>query len=155
MRFVINFISVDRIKKLSSVNKKEALEEMVELIGISELITDKKEFLEKIIERENILSTGIGLGIAVPHVKLPSVKDFVIAIGVSKKGIQFDAIDARPVHIIVMIGASGRQGGEYIKVLAKIVLLLKNKEVRHKIVYANSSTEIYEIFEKCSEKYLL
>jgi len=143
---LFDYISVDRIKFLEAGSKKEALEEMAELISSSPVIEDEQDFLEKIFEREKILSTGIGLGIAVPHVKINSVKDFVVAIGVSKKGIPFDAIDGSPVNIIVMIGASERQKDDYVKVLAQVVLILKNDRTRANILKANSPQEIYDIF---------
>jgi len=146
---LVDYIDVSRIKELKSTTKNEALKEMVELVSSSEMITDRDEFLRKIIEREKILSTGIGLGIAVPHVKLASVKDFVIGIGVSRKGIPYDAIDGKDVHIIVMIGASEAQKDEYIKVLAKIVLVLKNEKTRNRIIHADRGEEIYEVFEGC------
>ena len=144
---LVDYIDISRIKELKSTTKSETLKEMVELMNSSEMITDKDEFLRKIVEREKILSTGIGLGIAVPHVKLASVKDFVIGIGVSRKGIPYDAIDGGDVHIIVMIGASEAQKDEYVKVLAKIVLVLKNEKTRHRIIHADCPEEIYGVFE--------
>jgi len=135
----------DMIIDLKSTDKNSALEELVEVIGKSNIVTDKKNFLKEILKREKIISTGLGLGIAVPHVKIPSVKDFVIAIGRSKTGINFNAIDEKPVYIIVMIGASDAQAKEYIRLLAQLVIRLKRQDVRERIMKADSPQEIFEV----------
>ena len=136
----------DMIIDLKSTDKNSALEELVEVIGKSNTVTDKKIFLKEIFKREKIISTGLGLRIAFPHVKIPSVKDFVIAIGRSKMGIDFNAIDEKPVYIIVMIGASDAQAKEYIRLLAQLVIRLKRQDVREKIMKAESPQEIFEVF---------
>ena len=135
----------DMIIDLKSADKNSALEELVGVIGKSDKVTDKKNFLKEILKREKIISTGLGLGIAVPHVKIPSVKDFVIAIGRSKMGINFNAIDEKPVYIIVMIGASDAQAKEYIRLLAQLVIRLKRQDVRERIMKAESPQEIFEV----------
>ena len=61
--------------------------------------------MRAIIEREKVISTGVGIGIALPHVKIPCVKDFIAAVGRSHKGIDFNSLDDHPVNIVVMIGA--------------------------------------------------
>lgn len=119
--------------------------ELIEVICTSPLITDKKEFQRAIFEREKIISTGLGIGVAVPHVKIASVKDFVAALGRSFKGIDFQALDDKPVHIIVMIGASDKQAGEYLKVLARLIQILKDKNRRRLIMLAQSPAEIKQI----------
>ena len=139
-------IDASRIVDLKSTDKDGALRELVELMAKSPLVTDREEFLRAIIEREKIISTGVGIGVALPHVKIPSVKDFVIAIGRSHKGIEFQALDEKPVHIIVMIGASDKQSGEFLKVLAKFVLKLKEKEFRRELMLARDAEEIKDIF---------
>ena len=136
----------DMIIDLKSADKNLALEELVEVISKSDIVTDKKIFLKEIFKREKIISTGLGLGIAFPHVKIPSVKDFVIAIGRSKMGINFNAIDEKPVYIIVMIGASDTQAREYIRLLAQLVIRLKRQGVRERIMKADSPQEIFEVF---------
>ncbi len=146
MKRLKSLLKKNMVIDLKSEEKYAALEELVGVIDKSDVVTDKKVFLREIIKREKIISTGIGLGIAVPHVKIPSVKDFVIAIGRSKKGIDFNAIDEKPVHIFVMIGASDKQAKEYIKLLAQLVLRLKRKDLREKIMKAEKPEEIINIF---------
>lgn len=139
-------IAEDRIIDLKSSDKEGALNELIEVISTSPLINDKDTFAKAIFEREKIISTGVGIGVAVPHVKIPQVGDFVAAIGRSHKGIDFQALDEKPVHIVVMIGASDKQSGEFLKVLAKLVLRLKDKNFRRAVMLAKSQAEIKQLF---------
>ena len=114
----------------------------------------ENEFYRAIMEREKVISTGIGIHIAVPHVKIPSVTDFVMAIGRKPEGIDYDSLDGKPVSIIIMIGANESQRDLYLKVLARIVLLFKNSQFRRRILNAKSGAAIIKAFadkEKESE----
>lgn len=147
-----DLIEIDKIIDLKAKTKDEALQELVDLMEEkSDCITDKAMVLKKIKKREQIMSTGIGLGIAVPHVKIPEIKDFVVAIGRTQEGIVFDALDEQPVNIIVMIGASDKQSQEFLRVLAKIVLRLKAKKVREAILAAKSPKEILDVLIKAKD----
>lgn len=141
-----DLIEMDKIIDLKAGTKIEALREIVDLMAEkSDCISDKETVLKEIYNREKIMSTGIGLGIAVPHVKIPAIKDFVVGIGRSAKGIDFDAIDEQPVNIIVTIGASDKQAQEFLRVLAKVVLRLKSKKVRDAIINAQYPKDIRNI----------
>ncbi len=135
-----------RIKFINSKNKKDALNEVIDLFIGDPKIDDIKKVREAIMEREKIISTGIGLGIAVPHAKIESVKDFVMAIGISKKGVEFESLDNQKVHIIVMILGPAHKHKEYLEILAKIILFLKNRKNREKIMSCNNTEEIYNLF---------
>jgi len=147
MPSLVDLINESRITILKSTAKKDALKEMVELIAASDKIKDKKEFFEAINEREEIMSTGIGLGIAVPHAKIHSVTDLVMAMGISKEGIEYDALDDKPVYIIVIIGASENQQNEYVRTLARVTLFLKNPRIREEIHLAKDIKTIYNIIK--------
>lgn len=142
---ISEIVQQEDIIDLKAETKAAALDEMLAVINKSDLITDKNKFSQAIKDREKLMSTGIGYGIAVPHARDETVKDFVIAIGRSKKGIKYESIDDKPVHLIFMIGASDKQDKDYIKLLARIVLRLKNKKLRMKIINATNSHEIYSI----------
>ena len=144
-------IDESRIIDIKGTQKEESLNELIDTICLSPLITDKETFARAIFEREKIISTGVGIGVAVPHVKIPVVKDFVASIGRSFKGVDFQALDEKPVNIIVMIGASDKQAGEFLKVLAGVVLKLKDKDFRRAVMLARSPEEIKELF--CARDY--
>jgi len=142
---ISDFIDVTRIKDLQAVNKTDALEEMIELISSSDNIKNISAFKKAIFKRESLMSTGIGLGIAIPHAKIPECEDFVIAIGRLKNGIEYESLDDKPVNLIFMIGASDKQDKEYIRLLSRLVLRLKDKHVLKELLKAKSKDEIYSI----------
>jgi len=141
-------VSVERVAFLTAKTKSDALDEMVDLVASADEVTDPERFAQAIEEREGKMSTGIGLGIAVPHAKIASVNGIVLAVGVSREGIEFDAFDDEPVHIIVMIAApEGAQEG-YIQVLATVAAILKKEPTRQAIVRAESPQEVREILSR-------
>lgn len=139
-------LDVTRIVDLKSTDKTEALRELVNVMATSPNVTDRDELFDAIIERETLNSTGVGLNAAIPHVKIPSVSDFVIAIGRTQRGIDYDSHDGQPVHIIIMIAANDSQAGDYLKVLANLVLKLKEKDFRKQIMFATNMERIYDLF---------
>jgi fructose-specific phosphotransferase system IIA component len=151
MKRLYEMVTKDRIIDLKCKNKQDALQELVDVIALSPEVVDKNDFYISIMKREKIMSTGIGIGLAVPHVKIDSVKDFVMAIGRKKDGIDFDSLDGKPVYLVIMIGANTEQRDDYLKVLAKISILLKNSDFREKMIHAVNAEEIIELL-KTGEK---
>jgi len=147
MRKLSEMITKDRIVDIKGKSKQDVLKELVDVIAKAPEVTDKNDFYISIMKREKIMSTGIGIGLAVPHVKIDSVKDFVMAIGRTKEGIDFDSLDGKPVHLVIMIGANTEQRDDYLKVLAKISLLLKNADFREKLTHALTADEIMQLLE--------
>jgi fructose-specific phosphotransferase system IIA component len=139
-------IDESRIVDLQATNKEDALRELVDVLATSPDVTDRDELLHAIFEREKVISTGVGIEVALPHVKIPSVKNFVIAVGRSHKGIDFESLDEKPVYIVVMIGANDKQAGDFLKVLAKLVLKLKNRGFRKQVMFGKSPKRIKELF---------
>lgn len=139
-------LSADRIVDLNSSEKMPVLREMVELISHSDLVEDPDALFDAIVAREKIMSTGIGIGIAVPHVKISSIKGFVMALGRKNDGIEFDALDGRPVQLVVMIGAPEREQENYLRVLARVVATFKNHAFLDKVLKAHSPSEILSLF---------
>ena len=144
---ICDLLSMDRIKILDANDKKQALKDICSILSTADTITDAAELEKTIFERENIISTSIGLGIAIPHVRLKSVTGMTMAIGVIKKGIDFQSFDDSPVHIIIMIAAPAGTHREYLSLLAKIALLLKNNSLRESILTAQTPREIYNVLK--------
>lgn len=142
---ISKLLSPDRVVDLAATEKPGALKELCGVLSGSKNVADPKAFEKAILDREAILSTGIGLGLAVPHAKVSSVKDFAVAIGRSKTGIEWDSLDGRPVTLVVMIAANDRQTTEYTKVLASLVSKVKPDEVRLRILAAKTPQEIVSI----------
>ena len=144
---VFKLLSLERIKILQPGPKSEILKELCRLISTSETINDREELEKAVFEREKIMSTSIGLGIAIPHVRLKSVTEMTMAVGVIKEGIDYEAFDDLPVRIIIMIAAPEGSHREYLSVLARIALLLKNSTIRNNILKAEQTEEIFELLK--------
>ncbi|MCK5051803.1 MAG: PTS sugar transporter subunit IIA [Candidatus Cloacimonetes bacterium] len=144
---ISNLVNETRIIDIKSNDKKGALSELIEIICKDELITDPKTFSKEIFKREKLMSTGIGYGIAIPHARHKTVKDFVIAVGRKREGLEYESIDDKPVKLIFMIGASDKQDKDYIKVLSRLVLRLKNQEFVNKMLSAENPSDIYELIK--------
>lgn len=146
---VADYITLERIVFFKKDCKKEnIINKLTELVSTSDKVEDKESFKKDIWERETLMSTGIGLGIAIPHARSEYIKDIVIAIGISKESIEFDSIDGKPVNYVIMIAANNSQHKEYLQILAKVALVLKSKKKREKIMNSESVQDIYNIFKK-------
>ncbi len=146
MKPLIEFTDEKYIKKLKARNKLKAIEELALVFEDSTACTDVDALVKALKEREEIMSTGVGLGLAIPHAKIKSVKKLTFAIGISKQGINFDSIDGKPVYLIVLVAAGERQHKEYLKLLSNIMALLKNKKIRDKVIKSDSIKEIINLF---------
>ncbi|MBI1292342.1 hypothetical protein GC173_14065 [bacterium] len=143
-----SIIATDRIIDLKGTRKNEVLDELIDVLATSPYVTDKAELREKIFERERTLSTGVGVGMAIPHVKIPSIKDFVAAIGRTRQGINFESLDGQPTHIVVMIGCNNSQAGDFLKVLAQFVKSLKDPSLQKSILEAENPALIRDLLLK-------
>ncbi|MCX7014678.1 MAG: PTS sugar transporter subunit IIA [Candidatus Sumerlaeota bacterium] len=128
------------VVELTSKTKDDALRELAEVFRAEPKVADVDRFLKAIFDREKVISTGIGIGVAVPHVKIPEVIDFVLAFGRHPGGLDFDSLDEQPVHLVAMIAASESQAGEFLKMLARLVQTLRAKDVRRRLLFAKDAT---------------
>jgi fructose-specific phosphotransferase system IIA component len=145
---ISKYLSAERIVDLSATTKDDALNELMNIIVKADQISDENIFRKRIFERESLMSTGIGYEIAIPHARDKSISDFVIAIGRIKNGLEYESIDDEPVKIIFMIAASDKQDKDYIRLLSKLVLRLKNNKLKTKILNANTGKDIYTIIKE-------
>ena len=120
--------------------------ELVDAMAQAPEVGDKEQLQLAVLEREEVMSTAIGVDVAVPHVKLSSVSGFVLAVGISKDGVDFDSTDGKPIRIVVMITGPADQHESYLKILSDVALLLRNEEVRAKIINAQTAAEVIETF---------
>jgi len=128
-------------------HKQQALVQLMDLVKGSKQIADGEKFVSGILERENIISTGIGLGIAIPHTYSDAITDIVIAVGISSTGISdYGSIDEKPVHFIIMVAAGSHQHREYLEILARISLLAKNEKVRNALLAAQTAPAVIKAF---------
>lgn len=144
---ISNYLSERWVTYLQVNERAEVLEVMVDLLDREGKLRDKKKFLQAVIEREKIVSTAIGMGVALPHAKLAGYDHFFIAIGIHPKGVSWDAVDQIPVRLIFMIGGPDDQQTHYLQLLSKLTLALKDEERRKKILQLRDPKDIIALFE--------
>lgn len=128
---------------------KEMSELLVNCIGVS----DKERLAEVIMEREQLGSTGIGFNIAIPHAKVQEVNGVVAALGRSKDGVDFGAVDGEPVNLFFFLISGLNTSGTHLKALARISRLLKNAETRESLISCETKEEMYEIISREDSKF--
>lgn len=149
---ILDYLETDTITvDLKSTGKKEAVEELCRLLANAKDIEKTGKLVEVILEREKLGSTGIGQGVAIPHAKSETVKDLMIAAGLSKRGVNFEALDGELVYIIFLLIAPPDSAGLHLKSLAKISRLLKDKFFRQALRDAQTSEEFLSVIKEEDE----
>jgi len=128
--------------------KKKILEKMTDILYNSKRIIDREKFYKILMEREKIQTTGIGEEVAIPHVISDDVKIFSLVICVSKKGINFNSFDKKPVRLIFLIAAPSEFTKLYLQVVAKISRIMKINRLRERLFKANDPKDVLEVFEE-------
>lgn len=143
---VKNILSPERIVFLNHQIKRDALVELAQTLSTAPQIKDAKELETEILRREELVSTALGRGIAIPHVRLSSVTDLVVAVGISKVDIiDFQAIDEDPVRLLLMIAAANNQHNYYLQTLSFFSSKLKNQELRNALMNSQDQIEAYKL----------
>ncbi len=139
------------VVNLQGKEKKDVLEEMVEALAKSKKISSKEKVVKILLDREELGSTGIGQGIAIPHGKTNEVDNVVIAFGSSKQGIEFESLDGEPVYLVFLLLAPVESTGVHLKALAKISRILKDKHFRQSLRDAKDTAEVVKIIKEEDE----
>ena len=132
---------------LESVDKEECFEEMIDILVRAGRVSDRTATLRTIQNREDLATTGIGEGVAVPHGKLDSISELTAALGTSADGIEFDSVDGKPVRLVVLLLASTSNPGPHILALAEISRLVRTPGFLRKAIEAKTPIELLEILE--------
>ncbi|MDZ4803790.1 MAG: PTS sugar transporter subunit IIA [Candidatus Eisenbacteria bacterium] len=133
-----DFFEIERfIPELKATNRDAALREMVETLEIGQQVRDREILLEMLRQREQLGSTGIGRGVAVPHGRSLAISQLMVVVARSTPGIDFEAMDSKPVHLIFLTAAPPQERANlYLPLLGKIVELVKSARVRKKLLSA-------------------
>lgn len=143
---ITNVLKAQSCVLLEPDNKEAVLTQLCHTLCESEHINNHKQLQDAIFAREELMSTGIGLGIAVPHVRLNSFSRMVMAAGVSKTGIKdYESLDGQEVKIVIMIAAGTNQHSAYLKMLSYISKKLKNPQTRQSLLQAVDSAQVHSI----------
>ncbi len=150
---ILDFLRKETIiTELKAVDKKGVLEELA--LPVADIThTDHKELVNVLMEREHLGSTGIGDGIGIPHGKFKGLNALVMGIGLSRKGISFEAIDGKPTHIFFLLLTPENSTGLHLKLLARISKVLKEEGFRERLLSATDAETILHIIEEVDEEF--
>lgn len=143
---ISKYMAPELVTFLDVQTREESLQAMVDVLDAAGKLHDRKSFYSAIMEREKIVSTGVGMGIAIPHAKLSSYEDFFIAIGILKRGVDWKSLDQAPVRSIFMIGGPENEQTKYLQILSAITVAIKDEEKRKKLLSLNSKEAIINLF---------
>jgi len=145
---LMDFLVPDAIEPdMKSTTKTDAIRELVGMLKKAGSISEEDSVAKVVLEREELGTTGIGEGIAVPHGKCGAVDKLVAAFGRSEKGIDFGSIDNQPVYLLFLLVAPSDSAGPHLMALARISRLLKNREFREGLMKAKDKSEILRMCE--------
>lgn len=139
-----DLLTPERIKiPLESTSKEDLLRELVGVVGRGGAVDDEEDVLRAVREREAVLSTGIGHGVAIPHGKSSAVPELLMAAGRSAAPVEFDALDGQPVSLFFLLVGPETAAGPHIKALSRISRLVRKDEIRERLAAAQSAEEFY------------
>jgi len=133
------------IINLHGKDKCDVLKKLVNVAKTSGKVTDEVDLLKKVIERENIKSTGIGGGIAIPHAQTSGVTDIIACLGISEQGIEFNSLDDKLVHLVFLIATKERTNSTYLGLLSRIARLFIDESFKQRIIKSTSPEEIMNL----------
>jgi mannitol/fructose-specific phosphotransferase system IIA component (Ntr-type) len=141
-------LSEENILFFEKTNRNQIIQSLVETIsdkigGFNSLI------VEKVLEREKIVSTAIGKAIAIPHARVPLLENFALAIGICKDGVEWETLDGEDVKIICLVAGPEDKASQYLSYLSSITCLLNDEEIRLSILNQQDKKKIVNIFVNC------
>lgn len=143
-----DLLTIDRIRiPLEGGTKEDLLRELVSIVTAADGIQDEEAVLRAVKERESILSTGIGHGVAIPHGKSPSVPELRMAAGRAATPVDFDALDGQPVALFFLLVGPETAAGPHIKALSRISRLVRRDDVRDRLIAARSAAEFLKALQ--------
>jgi fructose-specific phosphotransferase system IIA component len=142
------------ISDLKSESKEEIINELIDLFKNDPRVEDIEKVRSAVLDREKVMSTGVGKGFAIPHGKTNAVKEIVGAFGRIKDGIDYDALDGNPVNLVFLLVGKDNLISTHIKLLSRISRLMNKDDFRHRLTDANTSDEIVKLFSDEEEHFL-
>jgi fructose-specific phosphotransferase system IIA component len=144
-----DLLTIDRIRvPLRATTKDDVLREMVDLLASNDHIEARDDILRAVREREAVLSTGVGNGVAIPHGKSPVVPELRMAAATMAKPVEYDALDGQPVRLLFMLVGPETAAGPHIKALSRISRLVRKDQVRGQLYAAASAEDFYRLLQE-------
>ena len=133
---------------LEGKDRDEIIKELIKVLIGKNSITNEKSIFQAVIEREKIMTTGVGNGIAIPHCKHQDSPDFAVSLGIIPDGLDFESIDKKPVKIVFLLVGPENNPGLHIKLLSRISRLMSNEELRQQLIESNNAEEALNFIEE-------
>lgn len=133
--------------KMEAKNKLQAIDELIEILVKDGKINNPEVFKKAVLKREEEFSTGIGMGIAIPHGKSDSVNEAAIVFGKSEEGIDYGSMDDKPAHLFFLIAVPQDSNDIHLKALSQISRKLMHADIRNAIMKSNKFEEFIKVFE--------
>jgi len=130
------------------LNKHDALDRLIDAVGQKPAVTDKEVFRRAVHDREGVMSTGIGGGIAIPHVRIKEVTSPTLGVGISVDGIDFGTLDNKPVHILVLFATPEGAEKDYLSQLAQVMLALRDPELFERLLACTTNEELAAVLNE-------
>ena len=144
-------IDRDRIRVFKEpLSKHDALDRLVDALYATQAISDREAFRKAVYDRESVMSTGIGQGEAIPHVRIEGVLKPAISLGISRKGLDFDTLDNQLVHAIVLFAMPAGSQKEYLGLLAQVMTALKQPGFLERLVNCDTPEEVEDMLAEAS-----
>jgi len=141
-----NVLSPERVRFMEKATKNQVLDTLIGILGASPEVADAEELRKGIYHREELMSTGIGLGVAIPHVRLKSVRNIIMAVAVCHDGVQgYESMDESPVRLVFMIAGGEKQHAEHLKLLSFITTRLKKHGLAESLLEAKDPESFSEL----------
>jgi len=142
------------VSDLQGETKEEIINELIDLFKTDPRIEDIEKVRSAVLDREKVMSTGVGKGFAIPHGKTNAVKEIVGAFGKIKDGIDYESLDGYPVHLVFLLVGKDNLISTHIKLLSRISRLMNKDDFRHRLTEANTADEIVKLFSDEEEHFL-
>ncbi len=142
---LVDILSNDTIiVQLKNKDKRAVIEELVDKLKETNKISNRENVLQAILDREAVMSTGVGDGVAIPHGKCDAANDLVAALGITDTPLDFGSIDNKPVHLVwLLVGPPGKTG-PHLKALSRISRLMHNGQFRKNVIASSTPAEVLD-----------
>ena len=144
---LIDYLKEECVLFLDPTSKEDVIEKLVDVVFAAKSLPDRELFFEALIDREKLVSTAIGMGVALPHTKLPVYQDFFVSVGILRAGLDWEAIDDSLVRIVFLIGGPEDRQTDYLQLLSSVTVAMRDEQLRKRLMTATSPQEVVTLLK--------
>lgn len=143
-----HYLTKDSIFFLDALTRKEVIEQLLAQVEKQHRWVDPKAFHQAILDREQIVSTSIGLGVAIPHARIESCKEFFVLLGILKTGVEWEAVDHLPIRLVFLVGGPEDKPTEYLQLLSEVTMAIKEDKFRKELLQQTTAEGVFELLSR-------